>query len=110
MPTTNKNPERIYNILGSENISLPISALSELSCPAALLTIKPVAADIKSAGSWETRPSPTVNLVKVDNASIKSICCCHIPIIKPPTMFITVIIIPAVASPLTNFEAPSMVP
>ena len=43
-------------------------------------------------------------------ASIKGIPNCQTPMTKPPKISIRTIIIPAIASPLTNLLAPSMAP
>ena len=76
----------------------------------ALVTKIPAAVDIRSAGIWLTSPSPIVNLIYVWAAVAKSILSIITPIIIPAKIFTTVTIIPAMASPLTNFEAPSIEP
>ena len=65
---------------------------------------------INSEGTCAARPSPMVNIVYFETASAAGIPFNRTPIIKPPTMFMTVIIIPAMVSPLTNFIAPSIEP
>ena len=61
-------------------------------------------------GIWDTRPSPIVRMVYLLIASEKPSPCCVIPMIRPPTMLMIVIIKPAVASPFTYLDAPSMAP
>ena len=75
-----------------------------------LVTRIPAAVEISNAGTWLTSPSPIVKITKRLAASPADIPIWVIPIIIPPKTFITVIIIPATASPLTNLDAPSMVP
>ena len=70
----------------------------------------PVAVERSSAEIWETRPSPTVRMVNVCSACIRSICIWIMPTAKPPRMLTTTMIIAAIASPLTNLVAPSMAP
>ena len=84
--------------------------LATLSSLSALVTKIPAAVDIRSAGIWLTSPSPIVNLIYVWAAVAKSILSIITPIIIPAKIFTTVTIIPAMASPLTNFEAPSIEP
>ena len=49
-------------------------------------------------------------MVYFETASASGIWFITTPIIKPPIMLITAIIIPAMVSPLTNFIAPSIEP
>ena len=86
-----------------------------MSCPrlpseAARVTMIPVAVEISNAGIWLTNPSPTVNSVYVCNESTADMSRCAMPIMKPPPILISMITIAAIASPLTNFEAPSIAP
>ena len=76
----------------------------------AFVTRIPVESEIIIDGIWDTRPSPIVRIVYLLIASEKLSPCCVMPIIRPPTILIRVIIRPAVASPLTYFDAPSMAP
>ena len=78
--------------------------------PADRVTIRPVATESSSAGIWETRPSPTVSRLYVATASPKDIPFCTTPTVKPPTRLTSVMMMAAIASPLTNFEAPSIAP
>jgi hypothetical protein len=86
-------------------MSLPRS-LSE----AALVTMMPVATEISSAGIWAARPSPTVSRLYWCVASVKLSPRWSIPTTMPPMRLIAVMITAAMASPLTNLEAPSMAP
>ena len=73
-PINASKPETTPNTLGSENISFLISVERDSSLPEALETIKPVAVDINNAGTCDTKPSPTVNIVYVPKACCISIC------------------------------------
>ena len=77
---------------------------------AARVTIRPVLIEISRAGIWLTRPSPTLSKrVGVDRVG-DAMCFCTTPIKNPPKRLMKVMTIAAVASPLTNFEAPSIAP
>ena len=86
-------------------ISLPRS----LSLPERV-TITPVAVEISSAGICAARPSPIDSRVNVLTASENERPCWSIPIAMPARRLIATMITPATASPLTNFEAPSIAP
>ena len=73
-------------------------------------TIMPAAMETISAGTCVTRPSPMVSSVKVWMASAKVMPSCTMPMMMPPMMLMKTIRRPAIASPRTNFEAPSMAP
>ena len=90
--------------------SWPTSALSGLPSPLPLVTTMPAATETSSAGIWLTNPSPTVRMVKVSTASPKLIPWRATPMAMPPIRLITVMMRPAMASPRTNFAAPSMEP
>ena len=75
-----------------------------------LVTIIAVAIANNRDGICATNPSPIDNKIYVSAASSNANSCCVIPIIKPPIMLIAKIKIPATASPLTNFDAPSIAP
>ncbi len=109
MPRSNNTPETINIILGWLNICLRTS-LPRSESDAALVTTIPVPVDINKAGIWLTNPSPTVNKVYVSRDSAKDIFFINTPIAKPAAIFIMVITIPAMASPLTNLLAPSIAP
>jgi hypothetical protein len=91
-----------------------------LSCVATLLpmspdvadrvVIRPVATDSSSAGICDTRPSPTLSRLYWFIASAGAIPCWSMPTAKPPTRLITVMMIAAIASPLTNLDPPSIAP
>ena len=73
------------------------------------MTRMPAAVEMNSAGIWLTSPSPMVSLEKV-SAAFESGMPCIEAIAMPPIRFRAVMIRPAIASPRTNFEAPSMAP
>ena len=58
----------------------------------------------------QSRFDETVSRIKVWAASPTFIPFWMVPMIIPPIIFTTTIRIPAIASPRTNFEAPSMAP
>ncbi len=74
------------------------------------MTMMPVATEISSAGICAARPSPTVRSEKCCAASPNGMPCCTTPTTMPPSRLIIVIMTAAMASPLTNFEAPSIAP
>ena len=99
----------MYRTFGLLNICFRKSVLISDS-DAALVTIKLVAVEIMSAGIWLTRPSPIVRMVYVDNASVNVSPLESIPIISPPIIFRTVMIMPIMASLFTYLLAPSIAP
>ncbi len=74
------------------------------------VTMMPVATEISSAGICAARPSPTVSSEKWAAASENGIPCCIVPTMIPPTRLMMTMRTAAIASPLTNFEAPSIAP
>ncbi len=74
------------------------------------VTIMPVATAMSSAGTWVTSPSPTVRMEYVSTASMAGMPCMTTPITMPPSRLMSVMTMPAMASPLTNFDAPSIAP
>ncbi len=70
----------------------------------------PAAVDTRRAGICDTRPSPAVSVVNVAAASLNDMPCRSKPMARPPSMLITVMISAAIASPRTNFAAPSIAP
>ena len=74
------------------------------------VTIIAVAIAKSNEGICATRPSPTERRKYVLAASSIPKPCNHIPIIRPPKILIIKIKIPAIASPLTNLDAPSIDP
>ena len=104
-------PEAAINALGRPNSCCPISAPRLLSSSVRTrVTIIPAVMEINSAGICETNPSPIVKIEYSCKASPAAMPRCVIPIIKPPKILTTMIIMPAIASPLTNFIAPSIAP
>ena len=87
-----------------------ISATSAVPSMPPLVTTMPAAVETSSAGICDTRPSPAVSVVKVAAASANDMPCRSRPIARPPRMLITVMISAAMASPRTNFAAPSIAP
>ena len=77
---------------------------------AARVTMMPVATEISSAGICAARPSPTLSSEKCWIASPNGRSCMNTPMTTPPMRLIAVIRTAAIASPLTNFEAPSIAP
>ena len=86
------------------------SAASVVPSMPAFVTTMPAAVDTSSAGICVTSPSPTVRTVKVLAASANPMPWRPMPIISPPRILTVVMISPAIASPRTNFAAPSMAP
>ena len=74
------------------------------------VTMMPMAVEIRRAGVWAARPSPIVSSGKVCTASPKPIPRCRTPTPMPPSRLMATIRMPAMASPFTNFEAPSIAP
>ena len=74
------------------------------------VTMMPVATEMSSAGICAARPSPTVSSEKCWAASPNGMPCWATPMMMPPMRLIAVMMMPAIASPLTNFEAPSIAP
>ncbi len=77
---------------------------------AARVTMMPAATEINSAGICAASPSPTVSSEYFWVASLKPRFICSMPTTIPPMRLIAVMMSAAIASPLTNFEAPSMAP
>src|SRR5581483_1607121 len=63
-----------------------------------------------SAGIWVTRPSPTDSVVNAVAASAGDMPWRVTPMTMPPKTLTAVMMMPAIASPRTNLEAPSMAP
>ena len=74
------------------------------------VTRMPVPTEMSSAGICAHRPSPIVSSEKCWAASPNGMPICMTPITTPPIRLMAVIRMPAMASPLTNFEAPSIAP
>ena len=88
----------------------PATSVPRSSSEAERVTRMPVATEISSAGICAHRPSPTVSSEKCWAASPNGMPCCMTPMTMPPIRLMPVIRMPAIASPLTNFEAPSIAP
>ncbi|MNH02837.1 hypothetical protein D3C79_620830 [compost metagenome] len=94
---------------------LPSTWLSMLrprfcSSPLTRVTMNPAPMAISNAGICATRPSPMVSRVKVDSAVDRSMPNCPTPMAMPPMKLTKMITMPAMASPLMNFMAPSNEP
>ena len=87
-----------------------ISAASAGPSTPPLVTTMPAAVDTSRAGICDTSPSPTVSVVNVAAASANGMPCRSSPMARPPMMLMTVMSSPAMASPRTNFAAPSIAP
>ena len=66
--------------------------------------------ETRSAGICETSPSPIVKIPYFVTAQATSLPFIRTPTQIPPTMLIAVMMRPAIASPFTNFIAPSIAP
>jgi hypothetical protein len=80
------------------------------SSEATRVTMIPADVEMTRAGICATSPSPMVSTVYVRAAAAASIPRCRIPMTSPPTMLTASTTIPAMASPFTNFIAPSIDP
>ena len=78
--------------------------------PAERVTRMPVATEISSAGICAQRPSPIDISEKWWAASENGMPIWTTPMMMPPSRLMPVIRMPAIASPLTNLEAPSIAP
>ena len=74
------------------------------------VTIRPVATERSSAGICDTRPSPIDSRLYVVTASPNGMPSWPTPMANPPMRLTRVMMIAAIASPFTNFEAPSIEP
>jgi len=88
----------------------PTTWVPRSSLLAARVTMMPVATEISSAGICAARPSPTDSREKCWTASPNGRCCIRTPTTMPPMRLMLVMSTAAIASPLTNFEAPSIAP
>ena len=87
-----------------------MTALSAEPRVAPLETSRPAASATMSAGICVTSPSPTESLVNTSMARSGGSPWRTTPIRMPPKMLTAVMMSPAMASPRTNLEAPSMAP
>ena len=74
------------------------------------VTMIPAVIAISSAGICATSPSPMVRIEYTCMASSSARPRCVIPMTSPPTRLTAMMMSPAIASPFTNFIAPSMEP
>ena len=83
-----------------------------LSCSSSVVRVTSRPADMapNKAGICDTMPSPMVRMEYLTVASLSVISCCKTPIVNPPSKLIMMMMMPAMASPLTNFMAPSRLP
>ena len=109
IPSTAAAPAAMASGLGLPP-SWRISTMSAAPSMPPLVTTMPAAVDTSSAGICETSPSPTDKVVKVAAASAKGMPWRISPMANPPNTLMQVISKPAIASPRTNFAAPSMAP
>ena len=104
-----RNPQIRKRAIGCEaswfGISIPM-----FCSPPARATMRPAAIATMKAGIWETRPSPIESMpnTEIDCSAVQP--CISIAIANPPMMLTPVMMMPAIASPRTNFEAPSIAP
>ena len=123
-----KNKNTVVGKPGTNPIAatMPAAEIKALGCPSNCLpmslpkllssstltrdTIIPEVIAINSAGICATSPSPMVKMAYSCNASLIPMPFCSVPIESPPMIFTRIMINPAMASPLTNFIAPSIEP
>ena len=74
------------------------------------VTMTPEVMEMRRAGICETRPSPMVRMPNRFRHQPASWPNMSMPMRMPPMMLMAVMMMPATASPLTNFMAPSMAP
>ncbi len=74
------------------------------------VTSRPADMAASRAGICITMPSPMVRMEYFWTAAPKSMPFCNMPTARPPSRLITTMMIPAMASPFTNFIAPSRLP
>ena len=106
---TTRTPHTIHNEFRRSN-SCVFSSVS--SCPADDARVSTIApATVTSRlGIIVTSPSPTVRMVYVFTAVIRSVPCCSTPMASPAIILIAVIRIVASESLWLNFAAPSIAP
>ena len=74
------------------------------------VTIRPAAMAPSSAGTCATMPSPMVRIEYLCTAVPTSMSCITTPTARPPSRLMAMMTMPAMASPFTNFMAPSRLP
>ena len=102
-------PPAIIGARGWRRIWAEMSEPRSASLPDRV-TMMPIAVEIRSAGIWAARPSPIVRMGKSWAASENDMPCWSRPTPMPPSRLIATIRMPAIASPFTNLDAPSMAP
>lgn len=95
---------------GLFDVSCPINSSPMFVCDEVRVVSSPAASEMMNAGIWLTSPSPMVSLVNVLKQSVIGQPYCSIPMAMPPRALTNVMRMPAMASPRTNFEAPSIAP
>ncbi len=107
--STNRVPSTISGIFGTE-VSWLTTSVPSWRSEDERVTMMPVATEMISAGTWVTMPSPIVSRVNFDSASLQSMPISATPTIHPAMISIRRMMMPAMASPLTNLLAPSIAP
>ena len=75
------------------------------------VTMRPVAVEMQQGGDLRDQAvADGQQRVGLRRPRPGAMPCCMTPIAKPPMRLISVMMMPAIASPLTNFEAPSIAP
>jgi hypothetical protein len=90
----------------------PIASARWRSCSSSVVRVTINAADTapSSAGICITMPSPTVRIEYFAPAAASVMSCIITPTPRPPMRLMTITTMPKIASPLTNFIAPSRLP
>ena len=101
------NPARRVEILGQPGAP---RLLQGQALAATVWIAEPVAVEIRSAGICAARPSPIESSANVLTASENERPCWVTPITIPVSRLIATMMMPAIASPLTNVEAPCSEP
>jgi hypothetical protein len=91
-------------------VSCLLAALPRSPSAVERVTMMPLETESSSAGIWVTRPSPMVSRLNRSTASAGAMPIWTTPMMMPPTRLMTVMMMPAMASPLTNFDPPSIAP
>ena len=111
IPIRTNTPEAISRALGCaitcDEMSLPRLEPSSLETRVVMI---PAVIEMRRAGTCATRPSPIESREYTFAASPAVIFFTATPMIRPAMMLMRVMTMPAMASPLTNFMAPSIEP
>ena len=107
-----RRPEQMAKAFGWARIWVAMSwpRLALGSSEATRVTMRPAVIEPNRAGICDTSPSPMVRMPKRCRASKMVKSSRVLPMIRPATMLTTLMMRPAMASPLTNFIAPSIEP